>query len=433
MENNMIYRKLPSTGDELSILGFGCMRLPRIGGLIDETRAERLILSAIDRGINYFDAAYLYFGSESALGKILHSSGKRNNVKISTKLPAMLVRKSQDIENYFNKQIERLKSEYIDYYLLHNLSTYADFQRLREMGFDDFISRERERGRIRGAGFSFHGNLNEFKRIIDSYPWAMCIIQFNYLDERFQAGIDGLNYASERGVGVVCMEPLRGGTLGNLPGDARKLFDDCMRNAGEKRAEGTEAVAPPSGSPAELAFRWVWSHSNVTSALSGMNMPKHVEENCRSVYALNLPPAAPTDTHASADVILGESDKKAVAAIKAYYSKNLRIPCTSCAYCLPCPVGVDIPTCFSWYNIRGMKGGVGPKMQYAVATEGAINGSPSRASLCVSCGECEAKCPQKIKIRDFLKETAREMESGVLLAPIKFGLKFIGRKSAKRE
>jgi len=398
------------------------MRLPRAGVTIDEARASRLIASAIDAGVNYFDTAYLYPGSEKALGKALDAAGARERVKVATKLPAMLVRSRNDIESTFAKQLARLKTGYVDFYLAHSLSSFADYERLAGMGLCEFIAAEKGRGRIRASGFSYHGNIHDFKRIIDAYPWEMCLIQLNYLDEHFQAGVAGLKYAADRGVGVVIMEPLRGGMLGDkLPAAARKIFDAHMK--------------PVAGAytPAELALRWVWKHPGVMCVLSGMGDERHLEDNCRAASGAGARDGETPDYQESVngprggDVIdFSDAEYAAVEALRAYFNKNLRVPCTACAYCMPCPHGVDIPTCFSWYNADK---GIGAKMHYFLATEGAVNNKPSKASLCKACGACEPKCPQSIAISERMKEVAAEMEKSPMRAPMKLALRlFVSRK-----
>ena len=453
-ENRMIYRKLSSTGEDISILGYGCMRFPRSGISVDEARVKRLIGLSFENGVNFYDTAYLYPGSEKALGNALSELGLRERVKISTKLPLMMVKKRQDIDNIFEKQLERLKTGYIDFYLAHSLSSFSDYERIVNKGFNDFIEEERKRGRILHAGFSFHGNTYEFKRIVDAYPWDICVIQYNYLDEYFQAGVEGLNYAAAKGLGVVAMEPLRGGLLGSLPPAAKKAFDAHQLKE----------------NPAELALRWVWKHPGITCAISGMSAEKYLEENIRSVYALDVPavingaaakPVAGTDaaTHkstanagpdtadatdavqdiayvtdavpdAAASVSAADAVRftarecGAVDSMREYFKTNILVPCTSCSYCMPCPQGVDIPTCFGWYNAGK---GISAKAQYIMATEGAVNNKPSKASLCKACGACEARCPQKIKISDELKNVARAMEKNWLRVPARFALRLISK------
>ncbi|MDR3120931.1 MAG: aldo/keto reductase [Clostridiales bacterium] len=400
----MIYREMPKTKDKISVLGYGCMRFPRKSGIIDEARTERQVAAAVERGVNYFDTAYIYPGSEKTLGKVLVRQRLRNHVMIATKLPAMFVKDKRHINEIFEKQLERLQTDHIDYYLIHNLSSLMDFGRLREKGIEDFIAKEQARGRIRAIGFSFHGNLREFRLIVDAYPWDFCQIQYNYLDEHFQAGTEGLNYAAENGLGVIAMEPLRGGMLGDqLPQEARRLFEADVTHAGR--------------SPAEWGLRWVWSHPGVVAALSGMNDESHIEENTRIASEIG---------NAAAD--LSATEHRMIAVVKEFFDRHLRVPCTGCAYCMPCPFGVDIPTCFSWYNRYGVRKSFFAKAQYIIATEGVVNGQPSKASLCRNCGTCEKRCPQQIPIRSQLKAVAAEMEGALLRVPISTALRLFHKK-----
>jgi len=502
MANQMLYRKLPATGEKISILGYGCMRFPRKGVVIDEARTERLLASAIDYGINFYDTAHIYIGSEKALGNGLSNLGARSRVKITTKLPIMFVRNKRDIQEMFDKQLKRLKTDYVDFYLAHSLTSFADFNRLAEKGFLEFLETERARGRILNTGFSFHGNTHDFKQIIDAFPCELCMIQYNYLDEHFQAGLEGLNYAEAKGLGVVAMEPLRGGLLGGrLPRAARKLYDHyCVQ---------TDCV-----NPAELALRWIWKHQGVTCLISGMGEERFVADNCRSVFALgakadrfyqigatiekttgaatndtsgaaasgipgaaasgipgaaanktpnaatgitpgaatgNTPGAAtgitPGDTpggdgsprpidapdpaHGNIllSVALTDDELETIDAIRRYFDVNLRVPCTSCAYCMPCPNGVDIPTCFYWYNIRKE---IFTIVHYIVATEGAVNNRPSKASLCNGCRHCEKYCPQNIEISAHMKVVAKKLEKAWMRVPVRLVLRTMSHSKRKR-
>ena len=390
----MNYRMMTATGDRLSVLGYGCMRFPRNRAGIDEERTRKQVLAAIEQGVNYFDTAYIYPGSEKVLGKIL-AGGLREKVKIATKIPSMMVKSRDDMETIFRRQLTHLQTDYIDYYLVHNVSSFADWQRLKDMGFIGFVEEMRRQGCILHFGFSFHGNLQTFRQLVDDYPWDFCQIQYNYLDEEFQAGTKGLHYAAEKGLGIIVMEPLRGGTLGNkIPAPAEKLFRQ----------------ADPSRSPAEWALRWVLSHPEVGIVLSGMNEEEHIRENIRV-------------TSSKEDLVLSDRELQCFEKVKAVFSEKIKVPCTGCAYCMPCPHGVDIPTCFAWYNSRSVHGGLFPVFQYIQATEGAVNGKPSRASNCKNCGLCVQRCPQQIPIPDKLKDTARQMEKAYLRIPMRIVLK----------
>jgi predicted aldo/keto reductase-like oxidoreductase len=377
----MIYRKIEKTGDELSLLGYGCMRYPRKNGRINEERTEKQIITAIKNGVNYFDTAYMYPGSEKVLGRIL-AKGYRDKVKIATKMPIFSIKNKADMVKIFEKQLKRLKTNHIDYYYIHNLIDYENWENLKKIGVLSFIKEEKEKGRIINIGFSFHGNLLNFKKIVDDYNWDSCMIQYNYLDENYQAGKDGLNYASSKGLGIIAMEPLRGGMLVNkLPKLAKKLIDEFKIKK----------------SPAEWAFRWVADNPNIHVVLSGMNNEEDIKENISifSQYQENS---------------LNEDEKYLLKSLKEEFYKKVKIDCTSCGYCLPCPNKVDIPLCFSSYNDKSIFGGFMPIMSYLM---GAMSNN-SFASNCTQCKLCEKKCPQHISIMKELKNVASEFEKWYL-------------------
>ena len=369
----MIYRVNPKNGDKLSSLGYGCMRFPRS---FDEVKL--LVNHAVEHGINYFDTAYIYVGNESVLGRALE--GLRDRVKLATKLPPMAVKKSEDMERVFNTQLERLRTDYIDYYLIHMLSDVATWERLVALGIIDWISEKKQTGAIINIGFSYHGGRSEFTRLIDAYDWDFCMIQYNYLDEQNQAGKSGLKYAAAKGLPVMIMEPLRGGTLANgLPADVLNVF----RDAGKNR------------SPAEWALRWVLNHPEVTLLLSGMGTMPMLEENI-SVASDMLP-----DTLSPDEFSIFEKASEMI-------NRQLKVPCTGCGYCMPCPAGVDIPTCFACYNDRYISGFVSAMQGYLQTTS--FQKKPSNASKCVKCGKCESHCPQSIEIRNELQNAKRKLE-----------------------
>lgn len=381
----MLYRKMPRNGDQLSILGFGCMRLPMVDGQIDEARAIAQIRFAVDKGVNYLDTAWPYHGgaSESLVGKALQD-GYRDRVKIATKLPSWLIHGREEMEKYLDAQLGKLQTDYIDYYLIHALNGLT-WDTLAGLGVAEFLDTAKIDGRVVNSGFSFHGELDDFKRIIDSYSWDFCQIQYNYLDREYQAGLEGLRFASERGLGVIIMEPLRGGSLGQPepPPPVSELWQRMH----------------PQRTPAEWALRWVWNHPEVTLVLSGMNEESHIEENI--AIADNAEPAQ-----------MSTEELELVNNVCKKYQELMKIGCTGCGYCLPCPENVSIPACFELYNQMHMFGNEEAyKFSYALRMCGVVSGgNPGFASQCQECGECLEKCPQQIPISDFLKRVSEEME-----------------------
>lgn len=383
--------------DMLSILGFGCMRFPSKGGGIDEERTIELLRSAADLGINYFDTAYIYNGgkSEILLGKAF-SGEYRKKVKIADKLPTFLVTKLDGAKKMFATQLSKLGTDYIDYYLFHMLTDKASFYRMESLGVVRWMEDLKKEGIIRNIGFSFHGSKTDFEQIITAYPWDICQIQYNYLDENNQATGSGLKLAHSLGIPVVVMEPLRGGKLvNNLPQEVLKTFKSY----------------DSSRTPAEWALRWLWNHPEVTVVLSGMSDEEQLEENARiasDAYAGSMP----------------EEELAVFGRVKAVLLEKTKIPCTGCAYCMPCPHGVDIPGCFSAYNDKYLLGGGGHRKKY-MQTLGAFSKHPAYASMCAKCGKCERHCPQNIKIRGELKQVRKEME-GILFKPmVKIARKFM--------
>lgn len=378
----MLYRQMGRTGDMVSALGYGCMRFPRKNKRIDQKRTEKQVLSAIEQGVNYFDTAYVYNNSEATLGRIL-AKGCRGKVFIATKLPLPLVHSRKDMEKRLDIQLKRLQTDYIDYYLIHSLVTMQGWQRLKEIGVEDFLEKARQAGKIRHRGFSYHGDRDQFKIITDDYPWDFCLIQYNYMDEHRQAGGEGLAYAAAKGLGVAVMEPLRGGFLGKMM---------------PPRLKAVIAQAGINGTPAELALRWVWNHAGVSVVLSGMNEESHIKENIR--IAASAAPAT-----------LSENEHKLIAGLRDTLAELTPVDCTGCAYCMPCPAGVDIPECFHCYNSKHLFGGRIHHLNYLLYTGGVDGGKPAYASLCRDCGWCESQCPQNLPIRNKLKEVAGNLES----------------------
>jgi predicted aldo/keto reductase-like oxidoreductase len=382
----MLYRKIPKNNDKLSILGFGCMRLPISKNQdIDEARAICQIRHAVDNGVNYLDTAWPYHGgkSEPLLGRALED-GYREKVKIATKLPSWMIKNRNDMDHYLDRQLDKLKTDRIDYYLLHALDGML-WNNLKNLGVIDFLNKALEDGRIVNPGFSFHGLAEDFKRIVDEYPWVFSQIQYNFLDQENQAGTAGLKYAASKNLGVVVMEPLRGGNLG-LPTPPAAV-EEIWNMAKKKRT------------PVDWALSWVWNHPEVTVVLSGMNEEAHIEEN------LNIANEVRPDSLTKADLEVVER-----AALK--YQELMKVDCTGCGYCMPCPEGVKIPQCFEVFNKMHMFGNTeGAKFSYALRMSGELTGDePGFASQCVECGECMEKCPQHLEIPHFLASVADELE-----------------------
>ncbi len=386
---NMNYRTNQKNGDELSILGFGCMRLPTKAGIIDEARAVKMIRDSIEKGVNYFDTAYIYHAgqSESLLGKALEG-GYRRRVKIATKLPPYMVKKLDNAKKIMLTQLEKLRTGCIDYYLLHMLTDKAAFDKMTGLGVMDWLEEQKAEGTIKNIGFSFHGSRLDFELILKAYPWDFCQIQYNYLDENNQATVSGLKFAHSLGIPVIVMEPLRGGKLvNNLPKDVLKTFKGFH----------------PEWTPAEWGLRWVWNHKEVNVLLSGMSLEDQVYENIKI----------------ASDAVSGslsEDELKVFDEVKSIMNERIKVPCTACGYCMPCPHGVDIPGCFSSYNDKFLLDEKMHWWKYA-QTLGAFSKKPAFASKCVECGKCELRCPQNIEIRKELKSVARVME-GPLFKPI---------------
>lgn len=378
----MLYRKNPKNGKELSILGYGCLRFTKKGGVIDQKKAEEEMKAAIENGVNYFDTAYTYHGSEVCLGKFL-AKGYRDKVNIATKLPHYYIKTIEDMEKCFEEQLQRLQTDHIEYYLMHMLNDAATWKRLTDLGMEAWIAGKKAEGKIENIGFSFHGATEQFIKIIDAYDWDFCQIQFNYMDEHSQAGLRGLQYAAGKGLPVIIMEPLRGGRLvQGLPESAKRVFEKTT----------------PKRSPAEWGLRWVWNHPEVTVILSGMNEIEQVEENVRIA------------SEAKADSLTKE-ELEVFEQVKQEINKRIKVPCTGCAYCMPCPQGVDIPGCFSAYNMRYTDGWYAGFKTYFMCTT--LRKNQTNASKCVGCGKCERHCPQSIPIRQKLKEVRQHMEGPV--------------------
>ncbi|HII02025.1 TPA: aldo/keto reductase [Methanosarcinaceae archaeon] len=380
----MLYRKMPKNGDELSILGFGCMRLPvKEDGKIDEEWAKSQVRYAIDNGVNYVDTAWPYHmgASEPFLGRAL-ADGYREKVKLATKLPSWMVESREEMDKFLDAQLSKLNTDHIDYYLIHALVGEL-WDNVEKLGVADFLDRAKAEGRIINAGFSFHGSGEDFRRIVDSYNWDFCQIQYNFLDEKNQAGTEGLEYAASKGLGVIIMEPLRGGKLTSpVPPVVEEIWDE----------------APVKRTAAEWGLRWVWNHPEVTVVLSGMNEEAHIEENLRIAGE-----AYPNS--------LTETELQLVSRVEQKYRELMKAGCTGCRYCMPCPAGVNIPACFDAYNNLHMSGNADEaKFMYAASLGGALGGAPGFASQCVQCEECLEKCPQHLEIPTLLEAVVEDLE-----------------------
>lgn len=375
----MQYRVDKISGNKLSILSFGCMRFFKaVPG-----RTEEIVMRAIEKGVNYFDTAWLYPGNEEAIGSILAKNNVREKVYIATKLPIILFNSSSasvDFDKYFNQSLERLKTNYVDYYLLHMISDTEQWKRLKNWGIEDWIAKKKKSGQIRQIGFSFHGSGSEFLKVIDDYNWELTMIQYNYFDENYQAGIAGLRAAAAK-MPVIIMEPLLGGKLATgLPKDAVKIFKNADTNL----------------SPAGWALNWLWNQEEVTSVLSGMNSLEQLEEN------LSLARTAAVN-------MLNDTHKAVYSSVLDSLKRSCKIRCTGCNYCMPCPVGVNISGSFSSYNTVYSLGFYEGIKQYITST-GFTQVKSASPNLCIKCGKCEPLCPQNIPIVKELAVVEKKME-----------------------
>ena len=373
--------------NNLSVLGMGCLRFPR-----DKTEAEKLILSAIDGGINIFDTAYIYPDSEATLGHVLAKNNRRKDVYIVTKLPHGLCKSGDDFEHFFNKQLHRLQTDFIDYYFIHNISNFAQWEKLRKWGIEAWLENKIKLGQIRKTGFSYHGSVGDFIKITESYPWDACMIQYNYYDEDYQAGRKGLLAAAGKDITVMIMEPLLGGRLATgLPKSAVEIF---------KKAN-------PDLTPADWGLWWLWNQEQVDVVFSGMAALPVLEQNIRSADAFRQ---------------LTGKEQAVYSDVVAEFRKSYKIYCTGCNYCLPCPKGINIPGCFSAYNSSYAQSRfTGMKLYYtsiAVMAEKTFS-----AHNCNGCGVCEKQCPQGIPVRKALKQTVRRLEP----FPLRLLLKLVRR------
>ena len=396
--DQMQYRK-DRKGNELSILGYGCMRFTKKGSGLDIAKAEKELLTAYQAGVNYYDTAYIYPGSEAALGEIFERNHIREKINLATKLPQYLIGNRAALDRYFNEELSRLRTDYVDYYLMHHLTDVAMWEKLKKVGILDWIEEKKQSGAIRNIGFSYHGNTENFLKILNDYNWDFCQIQYNYLDEVAQAGKAGLQAAAAKGLAVMIMEPLRGGKLVNmLPEAAKQAMKDSSR----------------SWSPAEWGLRWLYNQPEVTVVLSGMNSVEMVEANCR------------TASEAGAAAFT-EADFETLERVKHAIRAKEKVGCTGCRYCMPCPKGVDIPGIFRCYNTMFSESKSAGRSQF-IQTVG-LTKIPAFASQCIRCGKCEQHCPQSIPIRDKLQEADRALRPLPYKIAIRAARAFMFRKS----
>ena len=396
----MQYRK-DRKGEPLSILGYGCMRFSRKGSGIDLEKTENELIAAYRGGVNYFDTAYIYPGSEAALGEIVERNGIRDRIHIATKLPQYMVNSASAIDRYFNEELKRLRTDYIDYYLMHQLTDFAQWEKLKSLGILEWIEKKKQTGAVRNIGFSYHGNTEQFLQILNDYNWDFCQVQYNYLDETTQAGVAGVRAAAEKGIPVIIMEPLRGGKLVNmLPDGAKKAI--------ARNERGWTA--------AQWGLRWLYNQPEVTVVLSGMNSLAMVEENL----------ATASEARAGE---LTESDFALIGQIREQIRKTEKVGCTGCRYCVPCPKGVDIPGAFRCYNAMYSESKFSGQLQYAQTV--GLTKQPGFATQCVGCGKCEKHCPQSLPIREKLKEADRALRPLPVRAAISVVRAYMFRKEKK--
>ena len=393
----MIYRT-DKYGNQVSQLGFGCMRFTKKGKAIDYEKAEKELLLAIERGVNYFDTAYIYAGSEELLGRFHTENHCRDKMKIATKLPHYMLRSMKAVNRTFDEELARLRTDCVDYYLMHMFTDYSEWEKLESLGIREWIAEQKAGGRIGQIGFSYHGDTAMFLRLLNAYDWDFCQIQYNYLDETSQAGREGLTAAAAKQIPVVIMEPLRGGKLVNIPAKAKQLL--------EKSGKGY--------TPAELGLRWLWDQPEVLCVLSGMNSSEMIEENCRIASGME---AGKMD----------EADRVLVSDIKDIIREKEKVGCTGCRYCMPCPQGVDIPGIFHYWNLMYIEEGKKFPVRFEFARNVGMTKEPAFASRCIGCGACMKHCPQQLPIIDLLKRADRELRP----LPYRIGLS-IARKYMSR-
>ena len=400
----MQYRTMPKSADKLSVLGYGCMRFPMKGSSIDAQEAKKQVMHAIENGVNYLDTAWPYHKgeSESFLGEhILSDKAVREKVYVATKMPCFTISKAEKFDEIFNKQLSKLKIDYVDYYLLHSLSG-STWQKMLSLGITEWMNKVKKEGKVRYMGFSFHGRQEDFFKIADEYDFDFAQVQFNILDENYQAGIKGIEYAAAKGMGVIVMEPLRGGSLtGSIPKEVQEIYD----------------TADIKRKPADWALRWIYNHPQVTLVLSGMNTTEQIDENIKTASV-----AAPDS--------LNDKEKKIINGVRNKYLELFTIGCTGCGYCMPCPVGIDIPGVLKSLNNFHMFSKTSARIKY-MSYSGIMtaDGKPHFASSCIECGKCEQKCPQSLQIRQGMKQITREIENPLIKAVAALARPIVNGKS----
>lgn len=355
------------------------MRFVTKNGKIDFEKADKEFMRAYELGVNYFDTAYIYPGNEDIVGRIIEKNNIRDKIFLATKLPQYMVKTRAGLDRYFEEELKRLRTDYVDYYLMHHMTDHTQWDKLVSLGIKEWIEEKKAEGRIRHVGFSFHGTTEEFLKILNAYDWEMCLVQYNYVDEHTQAGKTGVHAAAEKGIPVMIMEPLRGG----------KLVDLLPEKAKQKIASD-----PHGWSPAEWAFRWLWDQEDVTCVLSGMNSIEMIEENCRIA------------SEAQAGSFTDE-ERQFLSGIKQIIIDTTKVNCSGCRYCMPCPKGVNIPGIFSCYNHMYSESKSSGRLEYFQTI--ALRTEPCDASLCIKCGKCEKHCPQNIPIREKLVEADKAL------------------------
>jgi predicted aldo/keto reductase-like oxidoreductase len=370
-------RLIKSTNTKIPALGFGAMRLPTIDNKIDYEKASKLVNYAIDNGIYFIDTAYNFHNGESEIFLRSILKERRNDILISTKLPIWYTDSEFDFNKYFEIQLEKLGVDYIDFYFLHSLNA-TSFKKLNNNNILQFLDKIKKEGKVRNIGFSYHGPYTEFIKLVDTYKWDVCMLQHNFLDNQKLGGNIAIDYAAKKGIGIIAMQPLKGGILSkDTPLEVEEILE---KNDIEE-------------SPSNWAFKWLLNNPNISCVLSGMTTIDEVNENIESIDEF-----LPNTIH--------KTELELYKKVRDIYNKTIKIQCTNCGHCLPCPLNVDIPTCFLTYNKKkifqtGIK-------EYIKKTTGVTNNS--FASLCIECGACISKCPQNINIPEELKKVQKDME-----------------------